>query len=99
MEKEYVTDDGDVVQNPETFSLNQVAAQAFVIYIAGYETSSTGLAFCFYELGINQDIQEKLREEVGRVLKKHNGEITYEGLLEMTYMDKVIYGEYLTNLT
>lgn len=45
-----------------------------------------------FELARNPDIQEKLQEEVDRVIEKHNGEITYDALQEMTYMDMVIYG-------
>lgn len=38
------------------------------------------------------DIQEKCREEILRVLKKYDGQVTYEGLFEMTYLDQVTKG-------
>lgn len=45
-----------------------------------------------YELGYRPQIQTKLRDEIGRVLAKHNGAITYEALAEMTYLEQVVNG-------
>lgn len=75
-----------------TFSITQAAAQAFVFFVAGFETSSLVLQLCLYELAQNHQIQDKLREEIDRVIAKHNGEITYEGLQEMEYLDMVVSG-------
>jgi hypothetical protein len=75
------------------FSMNSLAAQAFVFFLAGYETSSTTMTFCMYELSLHQDIQERVREEIDVVLKKHDGKITYEAIQEMEYLDKVVAGK------
>jgi cytochrome P450 family 6 len=74
-------------------SMDSLAAQAFVFFGAGFETSSTTMTFCLYELSLHQDIQERLREEIDVVLKKHDGKITYESIQEMEYLDKVVSGE------
>lgn len=76
-------------------TFNQMAAQAFIFYLAGFETSSSAMSFGLYELVKNQDIQEKLRKEILEVVKKHNGELTYEGIMEMSYMDNVVHGKYI----
>ncbi|KAK3911810.1 Cytochrome P450 6a8 [Frankliniella fusca] len=64
-------------------------AQAFVFFLAGFETSSAATSTCLMELAYHPDIQEKMREEVDRVLAKHGG-ITYESLQDMTYMEQCI---------
>ena len=51
------------------------------------------MTFCLYELSLHQDIQDRLREEIDVVLQKHDGKITYEGIQEMEYLDKVISGK------
>ncbi|PNF28550.1 putative cytochrome P450 6a14 [Cryptotermes secundus] len=71
-------------------SMDSLAAQAFVFFIGGFETSSTTMTFCLYELSLHQNIQERLREEIDIVLKKHEGKITYEAIQEMEYLDKVV---------
>lgn len=67
----------------------EAAAQAFVFYLAGFETSSTTATFCMYELAMHQDMQDKVRDEIRTVLQKH-GDLTYNALNDMTYLSKVI---------
>ncbi|XP_063930103.1 probable cytochrome P450 6a23 [Zophobas morio] len=74
----------------KTLTLDEIAAQSFVFFIAGFETSSTTMTFALYELAKHQDVQDKLRDEINSVLAKHNGEITYEAIQDMKYMDQVI---------
>jgi cytochrome P450 family 6 len=60
---------------------------------AGYETSGTTLSYALYELALHPDIQSRLREEIKQVLGKHHGQLTYEGIHEMSYLDMVVSGE------
>ncbi|KAM7343833.1 putative cytochrome P450 6a14 [Cochliomyia hominivorax] len=71
-------------------TIEQMAAQTFVFFLAGFETSSTTMAFCLYELARNLDIQEKLREEILANIKENKGELTYEGMNSMKYLEQVI---------
>jgi len=73
--------------------MDSLAAQAFVFYLGGFETSSTTMTFCLYELSLHQDIQDRLRQEIDVVLQKHDGKVTYECILEMEYLDKVVSGK------
>uniref|UniRef100_A0A6P7EZ34 Cytochrome P450 6a2-like n=1 Tax=Diabrotica virgifera virgifera TaxID=50390 RepID=A0A6P7EZ34_DIAVI len=78
-------------ENDDNFlTFNEVAAQCFVFFIAGFETSSTTISFALLELSKNPEIQDKLREEIRSVLKKHNNEFTYDAIMEMKYLDKVV---------
>lgn len=76
-------------------TIEQMAAQTFVFFLAGFETSSTTMAFCLYELARHPDIQERLRKEIFENLKKTNDQLTYEGLHDMEYLDQVVSGGYL----
>ncbi|CAH0587992.1 unnamed protein product [Chrysodeixis includens] len=66
-----------------------LAAQAFVFYVGGYETSATTVSYLLYQLALNQDVQEKVIQEVDEVLKENNGEVTYDCLMNMKYLTKV----------
>ena len=79
--------------NCEGTSMDSLAAQAFVFFLGGFETSSTTMTFCLYELSLHQDIQDRLRQEIDIVLQKHDGKLTYYGVQEMEYLDKVVSGK------
>lgn len=83
-----------LMEEEEGLNLAQVAAQAFVFFLAGYETSAQTMAFALYELAKNDDIQQKAREEVVKVLKENNGNLTYYGLAEMKYLQQIIDGKH-----
>jgi hypothetical protein len=51
------------------------------------------MTFCLYELSLHQDIQDRVRAEIDDVLQRHEGKITYEGIQQMEYLDKVVSGE------
>lgn len=67
-------------------------AQAITFFGDGFETSSAALSFSLYALATNPDVQERVREEVESVLKRHGGELTFDGIQEMTYLDIVLSG-------
>ena len=47
------------------------------------------MTFCTYELALHQDIQDRLRAEIEEVIEKHGGEVTYDAIMEMKYLDMV----------
>ncbi|KAL7022687.1 hypothetical protein ACKWTF_012346 [Chironomus riparius] len=78
------------IKNSEIgMTFNEIAANSFVFFAAGFETSSSVMTFSTYELALNQDIQDRLRSEIQEVLEKYNGEVTYDALKEMKYLDMV----------
>jgi cytochrome P450 family 6 len=68
-------------------------AQAFIFLSAGYETSGSTLTFALYELAFHPEIQQSLRAEVLQVLSKYDGKLTYDGIQDMMYLDRVVSGE------
>ncbi|GJQ75224.1 Cyp6a9 [Trypoxylus dichotomus] len=76
--------------NTPGLTLEQIAAQAFAFFQAGFETSSTAMTFCLHELAFNQHIQNKLRQEIKEALLKNNGELSYDAIMDMKYMNKVV---------
>lgn len=82
----------------EPLTLNQIAAQAFVFFVAGFETSSTAMSFCFFELAVNPEIQEKARNEVVEVLERHKGVVSYEAVQEMKYLAQVLDGSLMRSV-
>ncbi|KAK5639986.1 hypothetical protein RI129_010797 [Pyrocoelia pectoralis] len=72
-------------------SLNEMAAQCFAFYSAGYETSAAAISFTLHELALNQEIQNKAREEINIILENHNGKITYEAIKEMEYLNNCLF--------
>lgn len=75
-----------------SLTLDEAAAQAFIFFLAGFETTSTTISFALFEMAQNNSVQEKARAEVRKILEKHRGSLTYDAVMEMAYLDSVIYG-------
>lgn len=69
---------------------NEIVAQCFVFFAAGFRTSSTILSFAAYELAINNHIQERLRTEIIETNVNTNGKLSYDDLQNMKYMDMFV---------
>ncbi|XP_077285507.1 uncharacterized protein LOC143910784 [Arctopsyche grandis] len=68
----------------------ELAAQAFLFFIAGFETSATLITFFFYEMVRNPDIQKRLQEEIDDHVLKSEGKITYNDVQKLKYLDMTI---------
>lgn len=75
------------------FTHSAVFLSRFIFFFAGADTSSTAIAYGMVELGHHPEIQEKLRKEILEKTKDSNGEITYDNLHEMTYLNQVVSGK------
>lgn len=73
----------------------QIVANAFVMFVAGFETVSTTVSFCLYELALKKHIQDKVREEIKLKKLKYNGVIDNDFLIDINYLNMVIAGIYV----
>ncbi|MCI4669832.1 MAG: cytochrome P450 [Bacteroidia bacterium] len=66
----------------------QLVDEINILFIAGHETSATGLAWAWYLLGKHPEVLEKVRQEVDQVID--GNEISYEDLSKLTYTQQVL---------
>jgi len=76
------------------FAESQIVANAFVMFAAGFETVSSTISYCLYELSLNKSIQDRVREEIQLQLSKNDGQINHELLIDLNYLDMVIAGNF-----
>lgn len=84
-----------VVENrdgEQKLTVDEMCAQTLVFYTAGFETSSSTLSYCMFELARNSEIQKRAQHEIDFVLKKHGGIVSYESMQDMTYLESCIDG-------
>ncbi|XP_063534364.1 cytochrome P450 6B2-like, partial [Cydia strobilella] len=68
---------------------NVIEAQAFIFYVAGYETSASTMGFMLYRLALDTKIQDRLRNEIDEYLERHGGRIELDTVSELQYLDQV----------
>lgn len=71
----------------------EIVAQCFLIFTAGFETSSSSISNTIHELALNQKLQDKLRTEIHEKLGNDSSQFTYEKVLSLPYLDKIVKGE------
>lgn len=80
------------ITNGKTLTMEELAAQAYVFYTAGFETTSSAMSFCLFEIAKNAEIQEKVHKEIDDVLAKYDGQLTYDAINELKYLDACLDG-------
>lgn len=76
---------------PERVSMEMddelIAAQVFLFFAAGFETSSSSSSYALHEIAYNPEVQKKIQEEIDTVLAKHNNKLSYDAIKEMHYLE------------
>lgn len=76
----------------KTMSIEQCAAQVFLFYVAGFDTSATTLSYTLYELAKNPRVQRLVQEDIDGTLLKYDGQLSYESIVDMKYVDNCVMG-------
>ncbi|CAF1072972.1 unnamed protein product [Brachionus calyciflorus] len=74
----------------KALSPEEIFSQSMMFLLAGYETTANTLSFIAYNLARHPEVQNKLIEEVEDVLANHNGDVNYDSVNDMKYMNMVI---------
>uniref|UniRef100_A0A1B0CV55 Cytochrome n=1 Tax=Lutzomyia longipalpis TaxID=7200 RepID=A0A1B0CV55_LUTLO len=77
------------LQAKKDLTTHRIMAHAMAFFVCGFETSSVVLSFALYQLAKNADIQEKLRNEIRKIVEK-NGKLSYSVIQEMPYLEQVL---------
>ncbi|KAH8290104.1 hypothetical protein KR044_012428 [Drosophila immigrans] len=99
-----IGEDDDEVWDIETaqddlkaMSIDKIAAQAFLFYIAGSETTAATSAFTLYELSMYPQLLKEAREELDAVMARHQlkrgDKFTYEAVQDLKFLDLCIMGK------
>ncbi|XP_076625050.1 cytochrome P450 9e2-like [Colletes latitarsis] len=76
--------------NGRELTIDEMAIQAFLFFLGGYDTTSRFLCFAAHVIAVNPDVQAKLRAEIEEVARRTNGQPTYDAIKDMAYMDAVL---------
>ncbi|XP_075144521.1 putative cytochrome P450 6a17 [Haematobia irritans] len=83
-----------IPQNAKEFqytrTLDQLASQLAIFFIAGFDTTSGTLSCALYELAKNFEMQDKARKEILQTMVKYKGHITYDSLKDMKFIKAVL---------
>lgn len=75
----------------DSLSDEEMVSQAFVFFLAAFDTVMWMLVAFAYQMAINPEIQRRLTAEIDETSEKLNGEaVTYDALKNMKYMEMVL---------
>ncbi|KAI8508620.1 Thromboxane-A synthase [Branchiostoma belcheri] len=74
------------IRQKSALTRDDIVANGFLFFVAGYETTATTMAFVLYNFALNQEEQEKAREEVKKIMEDREL-VDYEAVHEMSYLE------------
>ncbi|KAH8331652.1 hypothetical protein KR074_009061 [Drosophila pseudoananassae] len=78
------------VKDQFVFEGDILVAQAVLFFTAGFESSSSTMAFAMYELAKDADVQRRLREEIKEALVASGGQVTMKMIESLEYMQMIL---------
>lgn len=79
----------DMVIDKE-FNEETVASLISSFFVDAFESAASNASFALFRISQHPEVQQKLRQEINSTLEKYDGNVTYEALKEMTYLQQVI---------
>ncbi|CAL1290687.1 unnamed protein product [Larinioides sclopetarius] len=70
---------------------DEMLSQSVTFFIAGFDATTSLLSHVTYRLAMHQDYQEMVVEELKTALNNHNGEMCYDVLTEMKFLNAMIH--------
>lgn len=71
----------------KTMTYEEIAAQVFIFYIAGTESSTATISYTIYELSQNEELMQRAVRDVEDTLEENGGEFTYDAVNNMKFID------------
>ncbi|GBP59918.1 Cytochrome P450 6a2 [Eumeta japonica] len=66
-----------------------MAAQVFVFFAAGFETSSSATSYTLHQLAFHPEEQKKVQDEIDEVLSRYDNKLCYDAVRELKYLGNV----------
>lgn len=80
----------------KVLSEHEIVAQCMNFFAAGSDSIETVLIWATYELAKNPDMQQRLYKEVNEGMTKNGGELTFDTMTDMEYLDMFVSGIYIS---
>ena len=71
-------------------TVQDMANHAFSFFFGGFDTVSSQTCIVAHLLAENPNVQERVQQEIDEMLENNNGELTYDAMHDMKYLDAVI---------
>ncbi|XP_077506394.1 uncharacterized protein LOC144115765 [Amblyomma americanum] len=79
------------IENDTSFTDDDIREEVDTFMFEGHDTTSVAISWSLYMIGLHQDHQRKIQEELDLILEDCSGnDITSENLKELKYLDCVI---------
>ncbi|XP_078612799.1 cytochrome P450 3A8-like [Branchiostoma floridae x Branchiostoma japonicum] len=70
-------------------SMKEIIGNSLAFWLAGYDTTANTIALTAYNLAFNQEAQDKVKEEIDRVVQAR-GQLDYEAVNEMRFLEMCV---------
>lgn len=74
------------------FDFTTFASMVFLIFAVTYETNSYSITYLLYQLAVEKEVQQRVRNEILEAMQKNNGQLSADSLSQLDYLDRVLIG-------